>query len=181
MDSRKLLVFSDTHGGVSSLRTVFNWAVNLLPPNDTLCAAAFLGDGISDLQTAASKSNFYCEWKIVKGNNDFGFSIPESAVMEFADHNFFLCHGHRHSLYGGFHSLVNAASKNNADIVLFGHTHVPSIKTADGVLLINPGSVGRPRSKIGATFAIIECVSGEPPDVKFYNIDHGKIREIFLF
>jgi putative phosphoesterase len=180
MDSKKLLVFSDTHGSVSSLKAVFAWANKYTPPNGAICGAAFLGDGLADLQPAADATGFFCDWKVVRGNNDFGFSTPETAVMEYADNYFFLCHGHRHSLYGGFHSLVAAASNNGANVVLYGHSHIPNVRTMDGILLVNPGSVGRPRSRVGATFAVIECKSGEPLEVKFYGIDHGKIKELKL-
>jgi putative phosphoesterase len=179
MHSKKLLVFSDTHGSTGSLKAVFSWANNYTPPNGTICAA-FLGDGIADLQPAAKAAGFFCEWKLVKGNNDFEYSLPEAAVMEFAGNCFLLSHGHRHSLYGGYHSLAAAARNVNANAVLFGHTHIPTVRTADSILLINPGSVGRPRSKIGATFAVIECKEGEPPEAAFYGIEHGKIKEIKL-
>jgi predicted phosphodiesterase len=61
---------------------------------------------------------------------------------------------------------------------MFGHTHVPFFKNEGGLLLINPGSVGRPRSRIGSTFAVIECVEGEPLKVKFYEIDSEEIKEV---
>jgi putative phosphoesterase len=180
MDSRKLLVFSDTHGSVNSLKAVFNWAKDHTPPNDTICGAAFLGDGIADLQPAANAAGFFCEWKLVKGNNDFDYSVPETAVMEFDGHCFFLCHGHRHSLYGGLYSLAATAHNAGADVVLYGHSHVPHVKTVEGILFVNPGSVGRPRSKIGATFAVIECKEGEPGEVIFYGIEQGKVKELKL-
>ena len=39
MDGKKLLVLSDTHGSVSALKTVLNWAKDRVPPNDTISAA----------------------------------------------------------------------------------------------------------------------------------------------
>jgi len=66
MDGKKLLVFSDTHGGFTPLKAVFSWAKDRLPPNDTISCAAFLGDGISDLKRAADETGFYCDWKLGK-------------------------------------------------------------------------------------------------------------------
>ena len=181
MSGKKLLVFSDTHGSVNALKAVFDWAKNHLPPNDTICAAAFLGDGVSDLRPAADASGFFCDWKVISGNNDYSVSIPGTAVFDFCDHRFFMCHGHRHSLYGDYHTLVTAARNAEADAALFGHSHVPFEKTVNGVLLVNPGSAGRPRSKIGATFAVIECIEGEPLKVEFWGIGaKGEIRKISL-
>jgi len=181
MDSKKLLVFSDTHGSVQTLKAVFDWAKKHSPPNDTICGAAFLGDGISDIQYAANITGFFCDWKLVRGNNDFGYSIPEAAVFDFAENRFFMCHGHHHNLYGGYHTLIAAARNTDANVALFGHSHVPSQNTENGVLLVNPGSVGRPRSRIGSTFAVIECTEGEQPEVEFFGIGaRGEIRKVKL-
>jgi putative phosphoesterase len=182
MDSKKLLVISDTHGSLPVLKTILKWAKDRLPPNDSICCAAFCGDGISDIQPAADAAGFYCNWEYVRGNNDYNAgAVPDNTVFDFADHRFYLCHGHYHNLYGGYFSLVNSAQSNDADIVLFGHTHVPYCKMEDGVLLVNPGSAGRPRSRIGSTFAVIDCMPGETPKVKFWGINQGaEIREVKL-
>jgi putative phosphoesterase len=179
MDTKKLLVLSDTHGSSQSLKTVLNWAKDHSPPADSIIAAAFLGDGISDLQRAADATGFYCEWKLVSGNNDYDYSIPETSVFNFGDYRFLICHGHRHSMYGGYHSLLAAARNNQANAVLFGHTHVPFQKVVEGIHLVNPGSVGRPRSKAGASFAVIECTTGEQLKVEFFGFNaKGEIKKI---
>ncbi|MCL2266541.1 MAG: YfcE family phosphodiesterase [Treponema sp.] len=177
--SKKILVFSDSHGSVSALKNVFAWAKDHLPPDDSICAAACLGDGLSDISKAADETGFYSDWKIVRGNNDFNIHEPEAAVFDFAGNCFFMCHGHRHGLYGGIFSLLSAAKNNKANTALFGHTHVPFKKNVDGVLLVNPGSVSRPRSGMGSTFAVIECAEGSQPDVVFYGIgDRGSIYKV---
>ena len=164
------MVLSDTHGNVAPLIKVMNWARDRLPPNDSICAATFLGDGISDLHKAVDATGFFCDWKLVCGNNDYGHLTPESVVFDFCGYRFFMCHGHRHGVYVSYHSLVTAAQSNEANVVLFGHAHVPFYKTVEGILLLNPGSVGRPRSRIGATFAVIECIEGEPLKTEFFRI-----------
>jgi len=176
MGSKKMLVISDTHGSLSALKTVMNWAKDRMPPNDTICDAVFLGDGASDLRPAADATGFYSNWKIVRGNNDYEPVIQDNAVFDFCDYRFYICHGHRHSLYGEYHTLISAGRSNDANIVMFGHTHVPLFKKEGGLLLVNPGSVGRPRSKIGPTFAVIECTN-EQLKVKLYGISSG-IKEI---
>jgi len=179
MEGKKLLVFSDTHGNITSLNAVMNWAKDHIPPNDVICCAAFLGDGISDLSRAAETTGFYCDWKVVSGNNDYRTQMPEAAVFDFCDYRFFMCHGHRHSLYGGFHSLIAAGRNSQANVVLYGHTHVPFYKNIDGLLLINPGSVGRPRSRVGASFAVIECAPNGMLTVEFFGIgDKGRIKNL---
>jgi putative phosphoesterase len=174
MESQRLLVLSDTHGDNPFLEAVLRWACN-----DTFEAAIFLGDGIEDLRRAGALTGFSGEWKMVRGNNDYEASVPEAAVVEFGGHRFFLCHGHRYTLYSGNDRLIAAARKMEADVALFGHTHVPSLESAPGLLLVNPGSIGRPRSNIGSTFAVINCPPRKPLDVHFWHIDHTKtIREL---
>lgn len=173
-----MLVISDTHGYVSGLKAVFTWAKDRLPPNDSIYRAAFLGDGVSDLRPAADAAGFYSDWKYVRGNNDYDHSIPDSAVFDFAGHRFFLCHGHKHSLYSGFHALVNAGHSNGADVVLFGHTHIPFCKEMSGILLVNPGSASRPRGRTGPTFAVIECAPDETPTAEFWEISRSGIEKL---
>ncbi|MCL2214962.1 MAG: YfcE family phosphodiesterase [Treponema sp.] len=179
MAGKKLLVLSDSHGSVSALKNVFSWANNFIPPDGTICTCAFLGDGLSDLQKAAEAAGFYCDWKLVRGNNDYDYQMPETAVFDFSGHRFLLCHGHKYSLYGGHYLLTAAAKSNHADAVLFGHVHVPYNRIVEGILLVCPGSVARPRSKAGATFAVIDCIEGEPLVTEFYGINEkGSIKII---
>jgi len=179
MDNKKLLVLSDSHGNIAALKAVFKWANAHIPPNDTICATAFLGDGISDLNYAYDETGFYSDWKLVKGNNDYGITMQETLTFDFEERHFFMCHGHRYNLYGGYDTLIKNARSAGADVALYGHSHIPYYKIVNGITLVNPGSVGRPRSKIGATFAVIECPQDKPLCVKFYEIGiQGKICEV---
>ena len=174
METKRLLVLSDTHGNIPPLEAVLKWAKG----NYTIDTAVFLGDGIQDLRTSSADSAS-CEWRIVRGNNDFEFSVPECACLDWCGYRFFLCHGHRYVLYRDYETLAAAARNMNADAALFGHTHVPSIDNARGLLLINPGSIGRPRGRIGASFAIIEHTPGMSFNVRFWGINsQAEIKEI---
>jgi putative phosphoesterase len=172
MGAQRLLVISDTHGNVPVLNTVLRWASGV-----AVDSAVFLGDGLNDISRAAA--GFSAEWRVVRGNNDYAFSVPESGIFDFGGKRFFLCHGHHYALYSGYHTLITAARGMKADVALFGHTHVPYREESGGILLINPGSIGRPRSIIGATFALIECTPEQQPTVQFWGIDSKSgIREI---
>ncbi|MDR2543147.1 MAG: metallophosphoesterase [Treponema sp.] len=174
MNSKKLLVLSDTHGDITSLKIVLNWAKERIPPKDSICAAVFLGDGITDLKPAAEATGFYSDWKLVRGNNDYGVQVPEAAVFDFAGNKFFICHGHRYNIYGGYHTLIAAANNMDANVALFGHTHVPYNKMVNGIHLVNPGSIGLPRSRIGETFAVIECTQGKALNIEFWGINGNR-------
>lgn len=47
-------------------------------------------------------------------------------------------------------------------VVVFGHSHVPSLETRDGVLYVNPGSAGPRRFALPSTVAEIEIEHGRP-------------------
>jgi len=170
----RLLAISDTHGSVKTLALALRWAETLKPS-----AAAFMGDGLPDVERASTEARFSCHWYKVCGNNDFGSRQKEAAVFDFGGHRFFICHGHRYGLYNGNEVLAAAARNNGAAVALFGHLHVPSVDYVNGVMLVNPGSLGSPRSAVGATFAIIECKPGEPPKPVFWGIDRvGNISRV---
>ena len=42
-------------------------------------------------------------------------------------------------------SLERIAASADADVLVFGHTHLPYVQTVGGVLLVNDGSVGKPK------------------------------------
>jgi putative phosphoesterase len=174
MGVQRLLVISDTHGNIPALDAALRWAGGA-----AIDAAIFLGDGINDLSRTAT--DLSVEWHIVRGNNDYEFSLPEAAIFDFGGKRFFLCHGHRYSIYSGYHTLITAARGMNAEIALFGHTHVPCYADIGGILLVNPGSIGRPRGMAGATFALIECTPEKPPEVQFWGIGiKGNIWKVDL-
>ena len=174
---KKLLVISDTHGYASPLFSVLKWAKGVSPD-----AAVFLGDGLSGLEQAAAVAGFSCPWYKARGNNDFGVPCQEVVVFDFGGRRFFACHGHRYGLHNGTETLVGMARHYGADVALFGHTHVPFLEEDGGLLLVNPGSVGSPRCEKGATFALIECPSGEPPKAGFWGIGaDGKVAAVSAF
>lgn len=63
----------------------------------------------------------------------------------YAEKKILLTHGHEFYVDFEFDTISIYAKKQNCSIVVFGHTHVPLLKEANGILLINPGSTSRPR------------------------------------
>ncbi len=43
------------------------------------------------------------------------------------------------------HELFEVIRDVDADVLIIGHTHVPMVRTIQGKLVVNPGSVGQPR------------------------------------
>ena len=47
---------------------------------------------------------------------------------------------------GGTEQIVEEAHKHAANILLFGHTHLPLVERSGELYIMNPGSCSRPRS-----------------------------------
>ena len=167
-----ILIVSDSHGEVPALTAVFKWAKSLAVKNTgnngnkpAINAAFFLGDGAGDLEAAAAESGFILPWYKVRGNVDPYFSIPDYLVLDipesgqtgFPSRKCFLVHGNRHGVGSGTQIIAAAARDAGAEAAFFGHTHVPHCSVQNGIFVLNPGSIGRPRSDAGPTFAVLEC------------------------
>ncbi|MHC1724777.1 MAG: metallophosphoesterase [Syntrophobacteraceae bacterium] len=71
------------------------------------------------------------------------------------------------------HSLgdldIDPASES-CHMVIFGHSHVPSLTEKDGVLFLNPGSAGPRRFKLPISIALA-AVSGSQIKVDIIKLD----------
>lgn len=90
----------------------------------------------------------------VKGNCDIE-NVEDEILFETEGYNIFVCHGHKYNVNNGLIDLENKAKNIGADIVIFGHTHVPANITKDDILFLNPGSVSLPREVSYRSFLIL--------------------------
>ena len=177
MSGSLILAISDSHGDAAAVITALKWAQSA-----GIDAAVFLGDGCEDLSLASARVGFTLPWHAVRGNGDFNFSVPDNKVLEIPGKNpalypvrkFFLSHGNRYHVREGYKTIAAAARNAGAEAALFGHTHVPYCATVDGIFLLNPGSISRPRSNTGCTFAVLECPGTGPLAARFYRLRGGK-------
>lgn len=133
---QRILVISDTHGQFFYLDKL----------HDTLRkvdSVIHLGDVARDGDYV--RALFGCPLDMVMGNNDFFTDLPGEYTIRLGRHVALLTHGHTYSLYNGTDRLVGRAKAVGADTVMFGHTHCPLVDARQGILLINPGSISRPR------------------------------------
>jgi putative phosphoesterase len=60
-------------------------------------------------------------------------------------------------------SFERLAQSSDADVIMFGHTHVPYTKMVSGVLFVNVGSVGKPKDgDPRACYALVDLASTRP-------------------
>ena len=132
----KICVFSDSHGCPENLIA----AVEREGP----AVCFFLGDGqedLADVQTRFPALPFYA----VRGNCDVRSELSASLTCAVGGVTVFAVHGHRHDVKHEprLDTLADAARAAGASVALYGHTHRAQIKRQPGLLLMNPGSVGR--------------------------------------
>ncbi len=128
----KVLVFSDSHGDTRTMRQ----AVEREQPGHIL----HLGDLSGDAERLGLRfPNLPLDY--VCGDCD-GFSlVPSTRVLELQGRRILMMHGHTHRVKTGYGGAIAAARQVQADILLFGHTHLAyTERMEDGLWAMNPGS-----------------------------------------
>jgi putative phosphoesterase len=103
----------------------------------------------------------------VRGNCDWRGAAD--ILKGFAGRKIFLCHGHQYNVKLGLNSIYYKGLEKKADIVIFGHTHVPLYTTENNLVLLNPGSTSLPRGGSAKGCAVLEL--GEEIKVKQIKLD----------
>lgn len=137
----KLLVFSDSHGVLTSMEQ----AVDREHPDHIL----HLGDYVRDARKIDAM--FDIPLTLVPGNCDYNCREPEILTPVFCGKKFYMTHGHLHGVKMMYMRAIYAAMEAEADILLFGHTHCPECFQEQGLWVMNPGACG-----IGGSYGIIE-------------------------
>ena len=148
----RIAVFSDSHGDFYSLRRAVEHQL------EKSQLFVFCGDGLKDwekLQFLYPSKQFLA----VRGNCDFGYDAPVVRMTEFAGKRILLAHGHTFYVKSGLSLLQQSALKNQAERVLFGHTHLSQTSYEEGIWYVNPGSIGASRDG-RKTYAFVDFPSG---------------------
>ena len=155
-DKARILVVSDTHGSNRGLIEVLEKEA----PFDMLIHC---GDIQGNIYTITGPDPGYRIY-VVKGNCDYS-DYPPEILINLAGHRILVTHGHETGLNVRYANtgLYSAAARKHADVVLFGHTHMPEIEERNGIFLMNPGSLSRPRGPKGPTYGILELEQGQYP------------------
>ena len=128
----RLIVLSDSHRNYDALRRVFCRHMD---------ADLFihLGDGEEELDLLLTQ-------------------FPDLSARTWLEHSHRLVatHGHNYGVNSSLEHLKALARQNDADLVLFGHTHVRCARYEDGLYLLNPGSVSCPRDGMPPSYGIVD-------------------------
>lgn len=146
----RIIVISDTHRHM-------DYALRVLDNLSEYDMIIHLGDYSAD---AARLERLYKNATVVSvcGNNDFPSpSSPAEREIEIDGVKLFLTHGHKYGVKFGYERIYLRALELGAQVVLFGHTHVPICEKEDGVLMLNPGGYNSNSRSVG----IIEIDDGK--------------------
>ena len=172
----EFLIFSDSHGRVEGMQRAIQKQIKR--PD----LIVHLGDGAGDLDYLSCARTPVLT---VRGNCDLftvSQQVPEERTIEEMGHKILIVHGHRYFVKESFTALIVHAAEIGADIVLYGHTHVPqedrlaagseigSVKLERPMYLFNPGSIGRNVDGGGVSFGTLSLTD------RAVLFSHGRIR-----
>lgn len=140
---QKILIVSDTHG-------VHDNFEKMIQAEGTPDMILHLGDGESQEDYMAALAG--CDIQIVAGNNDWHTMLPHMLITTIAGHRILMLHGTGYvsfDIESSCSKLRQLAKDRNADIVMFGHLHIPIISKgrSNEAFVINPGSLTYPRQQ----------------------------------
>ena len=158
-----LLVASDSHGRADRLAL----AVKRADPAMLL----FLGDGLRDLHALPPQLPL----RAVYGNCDWTAraDAPALRMEEIGGYRIYMTHGHLPGVKSTLSVAIANAVAAGADVLLYGHTHVPFEKTyprgtqigdtciKKPLLVLCPGSIGAPPDGV-PRFATLTLLPSAP-------------------
>lgn len=144
----RIVVVSDTHGNYKEV-------LKAIERNGKFDMFFHLGDYVGDGEKL--KEILSIPSIIVKGNGDYWSNYNEDEIIEIKGKKILMTHGHKYNVRFNYTNLYYRGLELEADIVLYGHTHVPLIIQENNLIIMNPGSPSLPRSQDRKkTFGIIE-------------------------
>lgn len=96
----------------------------------------------------------------VWGNTDsfeMRAAVEEIAEREVLKRRIVVVHGHQ---LGSLDPASLRKAHPHADIIVFGHTHRPTLDRSEGRIVVNPGGAGAPRFGLAPTVALLELEEG---------------------
>ena len=131
MNALKILVFSDSHRSRGGMLD----AIEAQSPDLVI--------HLGDLQSDAEEIGYaYPKLPLISvpGNCDGWTMEPAIRLVTIEGRKILLSHGHLWQVKQGYARALLEARKADADILLFGHTHVAYCEQVDGLWVMNPGA-----------------------------------------
>ncbi len=140
-------IMSDSHGSWAAIDNAVAMAQKMdmwLHCGDCLPDAEYL-QNLVEVPVHAVAGN--CDWP--------GKHTTYEKIIDVEGHKIFITHGHNYGVRYTPEHIMEAAESQGADIAVYGHTHMVEYIPGNP-LVINPGSVARPRDENRGSFMIME-------------------------
>lgn len=169
----KIGFISDTHGEERYLEMALPYLSNcdmILHTGDIFRFYRHPCDPIVQLLNSMDNLHF------VRGNCDGKFhqgfrhdiSLYER-IIEYRSLRIFMTHGNRRSLY----EYAQEAKLRDCSLLVSGHTHRRHLDVVEGILCLNPGSLGRPRDGCHSLAVMDEW------EIRIFDVVSKKILTIY--
>lgn len=145
-------VVGDTHGRIDRVQIELH--------HKKLDYLLFTGDFYEDGVKLAG--NLRVPFAGVRGNSDFARKGKKEQILDLNGYRVYVVHGHQYGVKRSLNNLWYRGEEVKAELVLFGHTHVPCCEQIEGRWFFNPGSPTYPRGHNPGTYGLI-------------SLDHGQI------
>ncbi len=157
----KIGVISDTHIGEDLNKLNAFLDIHMVDIDMLIHAGDY--KSIDVIQTLKDYKRFVGVWGNVD-NDDIRECINEKEIIEIEDYRIGIFHGHG-SKKTTIDRVYDAFDGENVDIIIFGHSHQPIIKTKNGILMLNPGSPTSKRKERWFSYIVLE-IEGSSIDAR---------------
>ncbi len=141
----RIYVISDTHARTDK-------AIEIYKTLKDIDLIVHLGDHWNDAKKIKEQLNVPLIG--VKGNMDGSFARDGYHILETDFGRIFLAHGHMENVKSGLENIIYRAGSLQCRAAFFGHTHVPLLLEAEGIYLLNPGSLSLPVGGRKGSYAV---------------------------
>lgn len=141
---KRYLICSDIHGKIENFKKALKEA-NLDPLDGVIIAGdlEYSTNEIWNLVTACDSNGRPSDIYMVKGNCDgYETSLRDLLTFDLPGVRCLLTHGHKYHVKNELDLLSMIAMNNQANLVIYGHTHEYDDHMMGRIRFLNPGSIG---------------------------------------
>jgi len=143
---KRIALISDTHGVVTRALIETVSGVNMIIHAGDLGSKEIF-TRLSDVAPVIAVSGNVDRWNV------WNKLLPDEETIEVDGIYIYVAHI--------LENISISLKSAGIDVVVFGHTHIPSIGHEAGIIYINPGSPTLPRSGAGSTIGMLEINNGQ--------------------
>jgi putative phosphoesterase len=165
-----------------------NEVISLIRKRNILCIkgnydSSVVDNGFTYIRDTNINS-FSLPWTVEElrmSNKYYLENLPSTLNLTFNNKNIVFVHGSPRKineyLTPDYENLSDIMDEFNGDILVCAHTHIPYIKEFGNKLLINCGSVGKPKNgSPNATYAILELDKSGSPKVTLRAVEYEYLK-----